>query len=191
MRLSRATGSGVLAVALLFATAGCGSSGSSNTADTNHATGRPATTAQKATGAWPNTSLQACDLLTDAQVASAVGMKVDPGKADNETPGSRGCNWMTAAGDTGAGPDKIASITLEVSGPNPALAKQYPTAQSYFDSLKELYAGSMQSVAGVGDEAIFTSSQHWLWAIKGDVVLRVFATFGSSATTVPRYSSSS
>ncbi len=182
------------AVSLALPTA-CGSSGGGSGATTGAASSAGAAASESsassaapssaASGEWPNTTLNPCEMLTTAEVAKVVAMKVDDGKVDNGTPGSRGCLWNTAAGDSGQGLTVVDAVTLEVSGPNPALKSRYPDASSYFDSLKQVYANDLQPVTGIGEQAFITHNQHWIWAIQGKVVLRVFITGGPPSTVVP------
>lgn len=176
----------VLITPMLLGLPGCGGSGADHSA-----AGQPrassGTSSSGAIAGGAASSLDPCQLVTRQQVADAVGMSVDAGKAaSQEAAGSRGCTWDTAYGDKGGGPDSIASITVEVMGPNPAVKSQFPTARSYYDFLRnQLYASRAEDVSGIGDAAFFSSSRTWLWAVKGNAVLRVFATLGDTATVKP------
>lgn len=125
-------------------------------------------------------SLDPCQLVTRQQVAAALGMAVDPGKAAGDEPaGSRGCTWHTVYGDSGRGADSIASITVEVVRPTPVPGNMHPNARSSYNYLRHtIYASDAKDVSGIGDAAFLRARDHWLYAVKGNVLLRVFATFG-------------
>jgi hypothetical protein len=140
--------------------------------------GNPDTHPQIATSR--RVSLDPCQLVTQQQVAAALGMTVDPGKpAGDEPAGSRGCTWHTVYGDSGRGADSIAAITVEVVGPRPVPRNMHPNARSSYYYLRHtLYASDAKDVSGIGDAAFLRARDHWLYAVKGTVLLRVFATFG-------------
>lgn len=185
MRTSQITVSSFVLGALAMGFAACGGGGSGSSSGTNASSQNSGGHGTSTTGAAAlNTSLDPCSLVTQQQVAQAVGMSVDPGKSDTSAPGSRDCTWKTSAGDAGAGASSIASVTVEVSGPNPALKSRYPTAQSYYEFTKKVVS-SAHDVSGVGDAAFMSNENHWLYALKGNVVLRVFATFGTSEAAAP------
>lgn len=167
MRRVSIAGTSVLVGSLLLGLSGCASK-------------EPAAKAVATSSSATSASLDPCRLVTQQQVVAAVGMQVDPGQADTaEAAGSRGCTWLTAYGKRGGGPDSIASITVEVVGPNPAIASQFPTAHSYYDFLRhQVHENGSEDVSGIGDAAFLTERDSWLYALKGKVVLRVFATFG-------------
>lgn len=179
------------AVALLLAVAaGCGGSPQASTTTTTSGgsgsgSGSSSTSTTAAASGF-DTSLDPCKLVTQQQVAQAVGMSVDAGKAGSTTPGLHDCTWTTSAGDAGAGLTTVASVTVEVVGPPPALRSTYPTARRYYDFTKHLYSGSTQDVTGIGDAAFLSHDDHWLYALHGNVLLRVFATGGQSATVGPQ-----
>lgn len=194
MRMTSVAGTAILSGLLLAGLTACsGGSGSAATsagpaASPAGGSGSAAGTASAAaTGGqdWTglNSSLDPCALLTTAEVAAAVNMKVDSGKVESsEPPGTRGCNWTTAAGDSGAGAAEIASVTAEVTGPQPVLKARFPTARSYYNFLRQLYSKSATDVPGIGDSAFLTQKDTWIFALKGHVLLRVFATFGTAST---------
>lgn len=141
----------------------------------------PAATSHSQSGtAWYKNSLDPCSLVTLDELAKAVNMKVEPGKA-SAAAGSRDCTFTTAAGAAGTGASEIASLTVEVVGPNPALISRFPTARSYYDFTRSIFKSSV-NVSGIGDSAFLTEKDHWIYAIKGTVILRVFATFGTTGT---------
>lgn len=167
---------------VVLAVAACGGGGGGNGGQPGTSAGGNSSAASSPAAAGINTSLDPCSLLTTAEVSSAVSMKVDdPKPASSEPKGTRGCTWNTAAGDSGAGAAQIASVTLEVVGPPTVLKSRFPTARSYYDYLDQhLYHGT--DVPGIGDNAFLTSSDHWIFSVKGNVLLRVFATFGTTST---------
>lgn len=181
MRRTWVAGVPVLVASMVLGLAACGGSQSAD----NSAGDQSAATGGE--GGGISSSLDPCQLVTQQQVAAAVGVSVDAGKAPSQqSEGSRDCTYMTAYGDQGAGPHKIASVTVEVSGPNPALKSRFPTARSYFDFLRnEEYSDQAEDVSGIGDAAFFTAKGTWLWAIQGKTVLRLYATFGDEATVKP------
>ncbi len=179
MRTTSMAASVALWTAVAIAAGGCGS----GKADASSSS--PSASASTTGGSFPNKSLDPCSLLTADQIAAAIGMKVDPGKADESAgEGSRGCKWTTAAYDAGGSAlmGHVGLVTLIVVGPNPALASRFPTAASFFAFQKQIVP-KQQPVSGVGDEAMIAGRQQDLWARKGDVVLRLFFTGGLGDTS--------
>lgn len=170
-----------MAGAIMVGLSACGSGGAQTSANATSSSGAATTTTKAQTSAGINTSLDPCRLVTQQQVAQALNMSVDPGKIGQSAPGSRDCTWNTSAGNNGAGPSTVDSVTVEVVGPPPSLKKLYPTARSYYEFTKKLYSGT-QEVTGIGDASFLSHDNHWLYARKGNVVLRVFSTGGSSGT---------
>ncbi|MDP2529959.1 MAG: DUF3558 family protein [Candidatus Palauibacterales bacterium] len=179
MRTTTMAASVALWTAVAIAAGGCGG----GKADTSSSSSSASAT--ETGGSFPNASLDPCSLLTVDQVAAAIGMKVDPARADSSAgEGSRGCQWTTAAYDAGGSAlvGHVGIVTLIVVGPNPALASRFPTAASFFSFQKQIVP-NQQPVSGVGDEAMIAGRQQDLWARKGDVVLRLFVTGGLGDTS--------
>jgi Protein of unknown function (DUF3558) len=181
MRRISAVGTVIMSGIALAGLTACGGGKPGSPASAS-ASAAAATPASQGKAAGPNTSLDPCSLLTTDEVAGAVGMKIDSRKADSLVAGSHDCTWTTAAGDAGAGPGEIASVTAEVAGPQPVLKAQFPTARSYYDFQRRLYNGTATDVTGIGDSAFLSHNDHWIYAVKGTVVLRVFTTFGAAGT---------
>ncbi|HEX8001518.1 MAG TPA: DUF3558 family protein [Mycobacteriales bacterium] len=138
---------------------------------TTSAGGSPSTAAPAAAAG------DACALLTDAEVAAALG---GAAKAEASTSGeplnSRLCTWAT---DTT--PPRTFTITVNTTATlGEALRKNGMTARSMFDSAKTAYASqNPEPLAGVGDEAVVVGST--VIAVKGDVYVQTTTAFGDSA----------
>jgi hypothetical protein len=132
------------------------------------------TTTTSAPAAGP---ADACALLTDAEVAAALG---GTAKAEASTSGeplnSRLCTWSTATT-----PPRTFTITVNTTAAlGEALRKNGMTARSMFDSAKTAYASqSPEPLPGVGDEAVVVGSS--VLAVKGDFYVQTTTAFGDSA----------
>jgi len=119
----------------------------------------------------------ACALLTDAEVATALG---GAAKAEESTSGeplnSRLCTWAT---DTT--PPRTFTITVNTTATlGDALRKNGMTARTMFDNAKAAWASqSPEPLAGIGDEAVLVGSTALV--VKGDVYVQTTTAFGDSA----------
>lgn len=161
------------ATAATLALAACG--GGTDKPDAAPGTG--ATTAAGTTAPPAAGPGDACALLTDAEVAAALG---GTAKAEASTSGeplnTKLCTWAT---DTT--PPRTFTISLNTTAAlGEALRKNGMTARSMFDSAKTAYASqNPEPLPGVGDEAIVVGAQ--VIAVKGDVYVQLTTAFGDSA----------
>lgn len=108
-----------------------------------------------------------CNLLTEKQVSTILGVSVGAGSAIANT----GCSWTSTGGAT----QVIVTVSMQT--------------EKMFDAVKASASPTMTKtvIAGIGDEAIFTGAPHFasLWVRKGTKfpLVRVYGLPVSEAQT--------
>lgn len=140
----------VLAIALVATSCGGDSkkAAKSTTTVTRFPPTRPVNNKQLAEGQG------ACGLVTQAEVASAVGLQANAGTGVETSDGGSSCRWTLKA--TGS---QLVSIIEVVKG-----------AQAYEDRIRK-EGGAIETLAGVGDHAFFASNTAYV--VKGDKLIIV------------------
>ncbi|MDQ1708862.1 MAG: hypothetical protein QOG49_247 [Frankiaceae bacterium] len=159
------------AVLVALGLTGCSSKGSSKAASTPPAATAAAPSA--GSGASP------CDLLTEAEVATALATEKVTAKLTEHGPplGGRQCLWST---DTL--PIKTYSLTITTSaGIAKALRDAGQTGTTLYENAKKLYADA-QALPGIGDEALIAKST--IIARKGDTFISASTFFGTSDAAI-------
>lgn len=177
MRLRRLMLLGALAASLGLAACSGGDDGSDGGAAAS-ATASVASSAvggasgaagASSTAASSSKVLNPCDLLTQADAASALGEPVNAGQyTDSKNPlGQQLCFFSTVAEST----HLVQLSLIQTAGLSEGLRNgAYGNARAQYD-LNEAARTDKEDVTGVGDDAFYSARQ--LYAVKGDVYISV------------------
>lgn len=140
-------------------------------------TGESPSTVASTTAAGAPAGGDTCDLLTDAEVATALDEKVVKAVFSVQPLGANQCVW---ANDTV--PVKTYSLSITRTQDLPvAMRDAGQSATTFYEASKNIFPGA-QPLPGYGDDA--TIAESTIMARKGDVFISATTFFGTSAEAV-------
>jgi hypothetical protein len=157
-RRTKAALLGCVALALTL-TAACGGSGGSTAASTGSSSASASSSSSSSSSAAASSSSDGCDLLSDDEVKSVIGVDITRREASAQTAGAFGC---VKGNDRSTDLSTAAFVSFSV----------FTTGGSALLDQLGAEAGTEQ-ISGLGDRALFQAAQGFVFIAKGGKVLSV------------------